>query len=55
MFWIIAMTLILDESRLALTEAEWDTLMELKDAWIEKTVEAAGKGLEGGFVRGLYF
>ena len=49
--WDAALTMMLDEAKSALSEAEWKALTEAQNAWTASTetaVAAAGKDWEGG-------
>lgn len=49
--WDAALTMMLDEAKSALPEAEWKALTEAQNAWTASTetaVAAAGKDWEGG-------
>ena len=49
--WDAALTMMLDEAKSALSEAEWKALTEAQNAWTaatETAVAAAGKDWEGG-------
>ena len=49
--WDAALTMMLDEAKSALSEAEWTALTEAQNAWTaatETAVAAAGKDWEGG-------